>query len=375
VAEAHVRAARTDWENPVARDRAVAVWQAALAETEAELVQLPALIDVEQAKLERLREELARARQALDRGGATDIEVIIFDKQTAAQAASIEAIRRKEAMLVANRNRLAAEVVAAERDAELRITERLALDTAEANVLRARAAADRARARRDEAQLRLDRMVIRAPISGFVQMRLKVPGDKVMAAMDDRHSAHLLHLYDPQKIQVRVDVPLVDAAHVFVGQACEVVVEVLPDTAFTGEVTRITHEADLQKNTLQVKVRVADPTELLKPEMLTRVKFMPRGGASRAAPAAGGSTVLVPTESLRHDEGMADAQVWVVRERRGRRGTSVPVDVVVESNDGGWATVRGDLTPGDLVVVANGDLEPGQSVRIQAALGETGGAT
>ncbi len=33
VVEADVRAARTDWENPVDRERAVSVWQAALAET------------------------------------------------------------------------------------------------------------------------------------------------------------------------------------------------------------------------------------------------------------------------------------------------------------------------------------------------------
>jgi multidrug efflux pump subunit AcrA (membrane-fusion protein) len=233
-----------------------------------------------------------------------------------------------------------------------------------------------ARVRRDEGQLRLDRMVIRAPISGFVQRRLKVPGDKIMLAMDDPYSAHLAHLYDPQRLQVRVDVPLADAAGIFVGQSCEVVVEILPHVTFTGEVTRITHEADLQKNTLQVKVRVIDPSPLLKPEMLTRVKFLPRGGGSRAGadvPTAG-PAFLVATECLTREAGTSGATVWAIRDRRGRRGTCVLIDVVVEAEADGWATIRGELAPGDLVAVAGVALRPGQPVRMRSS-GAEGGAS
>ena len=54
-------------------------------------------------------------------------------------------------------------------------------------------------------------MTITAPISGYVQRRLKAPGDKVMPGGDNPGSAHVLSLYDPKKLQVRVDVPLADA--------------------------------------------------------------------------------------------------------------------------------------------------------------------
>ena len=87
-------------------------------------------------------------------------------------------------------------------------------------------------------------------MAGNVLRRLKGPGDKVMLGMDDPHSSHVVHLYDPGALQVRVDVPLADAAQVGVGQACEVVVDILPDEIFAGEVTRVTHEADLQKEHL-----------------------------------------------------------------------------------------------------------------------------
>jgi len=365
VVEADVRAARTHWENPVARERAVSVWRAALAETEAELVQLPALIEVENARLARLEEELSRARTALHRGGATDMEVIILDKQTAAQAATTDATRRTQGILIARRDRRKAEVAAAVREFELRVDERRELDAAEATVMRARALIARAKARRDEDALSLERTVITAPITGLVQRRLKVPGDKIMMSTDDPYSAHLLHLYDPDHLQVRVDVPLADAAGLFVGQRCEIVVAILPDVMFRGDVTRITHEADLQKNTLQVKVRVLEPDPVLKPQMLCRVRFLAAGG--EPGPGAAGPRLLVPAECVHRDNGTGESRVWVVRDRYGRRGRSMPVPVVVEQDNGEWVSVRGDLVPGDLLVVAGDALSPGRPVRIRQA--------
>jgi len=370
VVEANVRAARTNWENPVERVRAVSVWKAALAETEAELAQLPALVDVEQARLERHREELSRARTAMERGGATHIEVIILDKQAAAQAATVAAIRAEQGILAARRDRRQAEVAAATRNFELRVDERRELDASEATALRARAVVARATARRNQDKLRLERMVIRAPITGLVQRRLKVPGDKIMLGMDDPFSAHLLHLYDPEHLQVRVDVPLADAAGVFVGQRCEVVVDILPDVVFAGDVTRITHEADVQKNTLQVKVRVIDPDPVLKPEMLTRVRFLAEGNAPQRD--AAGPTILVPAECVSRNSDTGVSTVWVIRDRRGRRGRSMPVPVVIRQDNGDWLSVQGHLAPGDLLAVAGDTLRPGQAIRIKARDAERG---
>ncbi|MFG0283554.1 MAG: efflux RND transporter periplasmic adaptor subunit [Phycisphaerales bacterium JB039] len=362
-AEADLAAADVDWANPVERERAVAVARAALEETEAELAQVPAMIAAEQARLERDQEELERARKALARDAATELEVIIYEKTVESQAAAVDIMRKREAILRAKRDRLTAELAAAERNADLRVMERRALDASKAAVTSARAAVRQAEAARDEAQLRLDRMTIRAPITGYVQSRFKVPGDKVMLAMDDPHSAHLVHLYDPQKIQVRVDVPLADASHVFTGQQCEVVVEVLPDATFVGEVTRITHEADLQKNTLQVKVRVIDPSPLLRPEMLTRVKFLPDGAAAGSDAVGDASPVRVPEASL--DRAAGGARVWVVRDRRAGAGVVRPVAVTLVTAEAGWATVRGDLRPGDLLALEPAGLTEGQRVRMR----------
>ncbi|MFI4898780.1 MAG: efflux RND transporter periplasmic adaptor subunit [Phycisphaerales bacterium JB059] len=366
-AEAELRAAQTDWDEPVERERAIAVGRAALAEARSELEQLPALIEAERATLVRLEEEQSRAEESEQRGAATDIERIIAQQRTAAQRATLEALQARRPLLEARVRRREAELRAAERDFEYRIEERRRLEDAKARVALARARVGRAQATRDEAALELERTEIRAPIGGFVQRRLKVPGDKVMLGMDSEHSAHVVHLYDPSRIQVRVDVPLADAANVFVGQACEVVVEVLPDTTFRGEVLRVTHEADLQKNTLQVKVGVTDPSPLLRPEMLTRVKFLgdaAGGGTGSAQGAPPASTTLVPTGAIRERGEIRD--VLVVRSRRGDRGVVEAATVEIVEEREGWSRVRGPIVPGALLVVGADEVAPGERVRVSA---------
>jgi len=374
LAEADLEAAQTDWDEPVERERAEAVAEAALAETVAELEQLPSLISVLGSELTGMREELSRAEAALERAGVADIEVILLRADAEAKAAEVESLRRKEGILIAKRMRQEAELRAARRAYELRVAEKRMLDSARANLERARARVAFAEAHRDEARLRLDRMTIRAPISGLVQRRIKGPGDKVMFGMDTEHSMHLVHLYDPERIQVRVDVPLADAAKVYVGQACEVVVDVLPEEPFRGEVTRITHEADLQKNTLEVKVRVIDPKPILKPEMLTRVKFLgtdERGERTSEAPgdapgAPERASVRVPVECL-----VDGSEVWLVKERKGAVGRAAPRRVEVGPTEGGFALVTGPIRPGDLLIVSGPPLVEGQRVRITGAGGRS----
>ncbi|MCL4742013.1 MAG: efflux RND transporter periplasmic adaptor subunit [Phycisphaerales bacterium] len=372
LAEAELRAAETDWSEPVERERAVEAGRASLAESEAEIAQLPSLIAAARATLVQHEEELSRAERSRAGQAATELEVIVARQRAEAQRATVESLEATAPLLAARSERLRADLRAAERNLALRIEERRRLDAARASVDKARGAVGRARSARDEAALELERMVIRAPIDGFVQRRLKAPGDKVVRMMDDPHSGHIALLYDPDRLQVRVDVPLADASHLFVGQRCEVVVEVLPDRTFEGEVLRITHEADLQKNTLQAKVRVIDPSPLLRPEMLTRVRFLPRGETARqgaAEPTDGPGRIRVPADALHAHRG--GVRVWTVTDRRGDRGVVRPAHVQRESESDGWAVVSGPVQPGALLVVDADGLRDGQRVRFAARAEET----
>jgi ribosomal protein S28E/S33 len=129
-------------------------------------------------------------------------------------------------------------------------------------------------------------------------------------------------------------------------------------------VTRITHEADLQKNTLQIKVQVLDPSPLLKPEMLTRVRFLGSQAGSEPA-SAQAARVRVPESCVQA------GRVWVVRHRNGTRGEAQSAAVqVVDRGEDGLVTVEGPLHVGDLLVRQPAGLQSGQPVRIQ---NETGG--
>ena len=366
LARAHREAAQTAWDQPVELERAVEATTAALAESRAELRQLPHLIDAARQTLIRHEEEHTRLEQSRQTQAATELEVIMARQRAAAQRAEVEALKAREPLLTARVERLEAELRAARRTLDLRVDDRLRLQAALSQVSQAEAALARAQAARDEAALELERMVIRAPVGGRVQRRLKGPGDKVVRQADNPLSLHLVHLYDPDALQVRVDVPLADAGGIVEGQRCEVVVEVLPDRVFAGHVLRITHEADVQKNTLQVKVDIEDPSPLLRPEMLTRVKFLPGavGGPSAAGgPAPAAARVLVPEAALDTRDGAA--RVWVVTDRREGGGVLRQVEVAPVARSAGWVRVEGPLQPGALLAVAEGPLADGQPVRIE----------
>ncbi|MGE9270675.1 MAG: HlyD family efflux transporter periplasmic adaptor subunit, partial [Verrucomicrobiales bacterium] len=70
----------------------------------------------------------------------------------------------------------------------------------------------------NQAELARARTEIRAPITGRILHRFAMPGQKRMLAMDDPDSSTIASLYDPEKLQVRVDVPLADAAQLTIGQ-------------------------------------------------------------------------------------------------------------------------------------------------------------
>jgi RND family efflux transporter MFP subunit len=216
----------------------------------------------------------------------------------------------------------------------------------EVPMLEARTAA--AQARVAEAELALARTRITAPVSGRVLRLLAAPGMKRMLGMDDLDSATVAILYQPEHLQVRVDVPLADAAGLSVGQRARVRCSLLPDTVFHGEVTRIVGEADIQRNTLQAKVRLAKPVPQLRPDMLCRVEFvagpaLPGARARAGHPAA--LTLFVPAAALVDDA----TAVWVcdpeTRRVSRRQITAGPL------HRDGHRQVADGLRPGEWVVL------------------------
>ena len=193
----------------------------------------------------------------------------------------------------------------------------------------------------------------------MVLERYAAPGMKRMAQMDDPDSATIVKLYDPDKLQVRVDVPLSDADRLVTGMPAKVVTAALPGQVFTGRISRITGEADITRNTLQVKVALEAPDPALRPEMLCRVEFFAAASAEARGPVRA-RNIWLPEEALDHTTGDS-ATVWVVDPVR---DTVAPraIELGPQRRDG-LRMVQSGLRPGEKVVVnGGGRLEAGVRV-------------
>lgn len=360
-AEATLREARQNWEHPIELTRKLRTMRAQLAERRGELERWPAELDRDEAHAVYLKAEYERTIPLNERGHASDIELLEAKQAYESQKAQVEATRRRKPILGAQIASLEAEVEAAEENLRLRIADTRAVADAEAAVEGARAAVLTAEAQRDEAALRLERMDVRSPADGVVMTRLAEPGSKLLLRMDNPYSAQVVRLYDPEKLQVRVDIPLVDAAKVGVGQPAEVIVDVLADRVFQGEITRIVHEADVQKNTLQVKVAIEDPTPEIKPEMLARARFLAMPDAAADQPQESAARIFIPSSAIVADG--KTAHVWLADQvdNVARRRA---VTLGREQRDD-WRAVTQGLQPGDRVIIEPpDDIADGQRIRL-----------
>jgi len=168
----------------------------------------------------------------------------------------------------------------------------------------------------ERAQLTLTRTQIKSPMNGLILKLHAAPGKKRLTGMDDPNSVVIVELYDPNKLQARIDVPLTEAAALSVNQSVTMTSDLLPNQTFRGTVTRITGKADIQRNTLQVKVAIENPDQRLRPGMLIRGKFYPQSTPSDPTVSNNPTTnnrlaLFVPTTAL-IDKNNNEAKLWTM---------------------------------------------------------------
>ena len=169
-----------------------------------------------------------------------------------------------------------------------------------------------------EAELRLQRMTIRAPVDGRVYRLVGLPGARVgtgvMTAMDGHDGSSVITMYQPDSLQIRVDVRFEDIPKVSLGQFVAISNPAMSE-AIRGRVLFISSEADIQKNTLQVKVAIDSPPEFFKPEMLVDVTFLaPKQGENQDASKQ--ELRLLVWKDLVFDNGGVSV-VWVANQTEG----------------------------------------------------------
>ena len=146
---------------------------------------------------------------------------------------------------------------------------------------------DQARGALVYAETNLANTVIRAPVTGTILERAVEKGEFVTTSFvgDRGAKGYVVSLADLNDLQVELDIAQNDFAKLHAGQHGAVTTDAFPDRKYDGFIKEISPEANRQKATVQVKVKVSQPDSYLRPEMNASVAFASDGKAG-APPAA-----------------------------------------------------------------------------------------
>ncbi|MDG1874040.1 MAG: HlyD family efflux transporter periplasmic adaptor subunit [Mariniblastus sp.] len=240
-----------------------------------------------------------------------------------------------------------------------------AKDRAAAKVAAAQARVKQMTVAESEAALRLSRMTIKAPVEGRVYQLVGLPGarvgDGVMTAMAGHDGATIISMYQPESLQIRVDVRFEDIPKVSLLQPVRIDNPAL-EKPIIGSVLFISSEADIQKNTLQVKVGIEIPPDFFKPEMLVDVTFLaPKQNSSRSSEAKKEMRLYLPAQFIQQGEGgpfvwLADQSAGIVRRTSITQGAT---------GNGGLVEIKAGLEMGSRVITSGADgLKDGSRIKI-----------
>ncbi len=295
--------------------------------------------------------ELQKVLQSQSAAGTRQVELAEARRDVA--RAALVMLEARAAQATADRTAAAATRRAARREQELRTEDRRRVETARHVLASAEAGVARAVSALELARLRVDRLDVRSPWAGVVLERLIEPGSGIAGHRD----VAVCSLYDPERLRVRVDVPFEEVAATSIGQAAEIVCDARPGRPYRGEVTRRVQLADVQKVTLEVQVRVVDPDEALRPDMVCQVRFLGASNGGPTDPADGPDSVAIPVRLL-----VGGDRVWVVGASEARARLR---RVEVQQRDGDWVEVSGGLNATDKLIDDGRDrLEEGRRVHI-----------
>ncbi|MEJ5369366.1 MAG: efflux RND transporter periplasmic adaptor subunit [Bryobacteraceae bacterium] len=205
------------------------------------------------------------------------------------------------------------------------------------------------------AETQLANTLIRAPVSGTILERGVEKGEFVTTSFVGERGAkgYVVTLADLNDLRVELDISQNDFAKLKPGQKGVITADAWPGVEWQGELDEIAPEANRQKAAVQVKVKVLNPDERLRPEMNAAVAFLSDEPAAAAAP--GKPVVFVPPAAVRNDRVYIVLNGRIV-ERAIRTSGNTPLGLRVE--DG---LIGGE----DLVLNPPADLKDGMKVKVR----------
>jgi HlyD family secretion protein len=217
-----------------------------------------------------------------------------------------------------------------------------------------RAQVNQAQGALDYAQVQLDNTEIKAPVDGTVLERNVEKGEFVTTGFvgDKGAKGYVVSMANLKDLQVELDINQNDFAKLGPKQPGMITTDAYgPGRKYRGFIEEISPEANRQKATVQVKVRVEDPDGDLRPEMNASVAFYSPDKPGR--PVEAKPVVTVPASAVR------DNAVFVVADGKAvRRAVKAG-----ETTSQGIQIVDGLIGGEDLIANPPTDLKNGQKVR------------
>lgn len=209
----------------------------------------------------------------------------------------------------------------------------------------------------DYARTQLASTEIKAPVTGTVLQRIVERGVMVTPSAVGESGARtsVVSLADLSDLQIELDISQTDFARLKMNQRAEIIPEAFPNLKYTGFIVEIAPEANRAKATVQVKVKVENPDEQLRPEMNVRVNFLADAPTKETTTVA---RVLVQKAAVVHQDG--GNFVFVIK------GSRVEQRVVrLGEETGEFYLVLEGLSGGESTAVTGADkLRDGDRVKI-----------
>ena len=366
-AEAERGAAVKRLEKPVHLNVQLADAKSMLAKATTELEKLPFLIESAEAHVAFTRSSMESKQAAKSAIAGIIIEQAV--NEHAAAQANLQELQKRGPNLKREVDALQEKVDALQQQLELLVEENRQLQEANAKVVSAAAMRDEARLRLRQAELNLERTVVRAPITGRILRLIASPGSRVMGLDENasQSSSTVVEMYDSARLQVRADVRLEDVPMVMPGAPVEIETA-SSGNVIQGRVLQSTSSANIQKNTLEVKVELIEPPPTVSPEMLVTATFLaPQPAATSSGPTET-ERIFVPEQLVHSGDGgtfawVVDANDLAVRRTLvvGRASQDGLVEVVDGLNitDKLISSGADSLQPGDAIVVSGEDQQIG----------------
>ena len=117
------------------------------------------------------------------------------------------------------------------------------------------------------AETNLSNTIIRAPVTGTILERAVEKGEFVTTSFvgDRGAKGYVVSLADLNDLEVELDISQNDFARLHMGQKGIITTDAFPDRKYDGFIREMSPEANRQKATVQVKVKVAHPDGYLRP--------------------------------------------------------------------------------------------------------------